>query len=411
MIGKNYHHKRKCKNQKKTLLSIDFRERGLNGDFEPLFNFTDGIVTQNYKGLNIDSVPFSASNYSGNTNPIGVDQPKWLYFYKNNIQIPNDKDVEIVFEIKASAEQAIDDEKLKSWLHDPKHTPLCGPSLPERILDPFKDLRLATGGLDVFINAPDVIIPGQPLSPLDVNIYLTDKLIYVWYGVIPFRYPHHIQLPPPMNQNNSPPFQIPPPPSNAAFWYCIPVRKRKNTDVHVLGIGFNRALGIIRYYVDCEPVFEINRPGMILTRDNNTLGDQAKQFIVANYGGSTTKPIEILSIRPGFGTYSLMDTFKPRINLQYDDSYPMSNTALVQSDYFENYRADDGSPAGPCQFAITTGPSIDPTKTKPTINFENSECVGVPLVDRSFGQGAIFNVTTFKVFSRKFRKMHTCYKH
>jgi len=395
-------HTKSHKDCKKSILSIDFRKRGLEDDFMPLLNFADGVVTQNYTGLTVDSAPFTGSNLAGNNNPIGVDEPKWLYFYKNNIPLPDNANVEIVTEIKVTAEQSIDDEKLQAWLHDPNHAPVCGPSLPDRIVDPFKDLRLATAGLDTGVNTPQVIAPGQPLSPLDLNLFLTNKLIYVWYGLIPFRFPHYVQLPPPNNQPNSPPVQIPPPPSNAAFWYAIPVRKREYNDVHVLGMGFNRARGIIRFYVDGEVVFEITKPGMLLGAGNNTLGAQAKQFIVANYGGTTNEPIEMTSIRPGFGTYDLMDTFKPRTNLRFDPNYPMSDTALLQADYFENYRAADGSPASPCIFAITSGISTDPNKTKPTIDFANSQSVGVPFADRSFEQGCTMTLTKFDVFSRKF---------
>jgi hypothetical protein len=398
--------------KRKPIVSIDFRERGLEDDFMPLLNFTDGVVTQNYTGLTVDSAPFTGSNLAGNDNPIGVDEPKWLYFYRDNIPLPKDKDIEVVVEIKITAEQSIDDAKLQAWLHDPKHAPVCGPSLPDRIVDPFKDLRLATAGLDTGVNTPEVVVPGQPLSPLDLNLFLTNKMIYIWYGVIPFRFPHYVQLPPPNNQPNSPPVQISPPPSNAAFWYAIPVKRRKYNDVHILGMGFNRTRGILRFYVDGEAVFEVTQPGVLLGADNNTLGAQAEQFLVANYGGTTTEPIEMTSIRPGFGTYDLLDTFKPRTNLCFDPNFPMSDTALLQDDYFENYRAADGSPASPCQFAITSGLSVDPNKTKPTIDYINSQSVGVPFADRSFEQGATMTLTTFNVFSRKWKHehVHLCLK-
>lgn len=195
----------------------------------------------------------------------------------------------------------------------------------DAVADPDDDLRLASVMLNTIDNETSTAF----------DFVLTNDRIYAFYG--------------------RPPFARGTLGNYAAFSHTIPLATREPGDRHHLRIAYDRAAGVVRWLIDGEEAFRVDRIGLVLDRDTLTL----------DHGGVETL-VEPRQLSCGMGLLSLMD-----------GSYP-TNQALVRLSSAEDhyFRTDVGQPA-------------------PQVFVDDESDEG----SRLFGQGAELDISPFVVSS------------
>jgi hypothetical protein len=134
------------------------------------------------------------------------------------------------------------------------------------VVDPEDDLRLASVALNV-IDFETFLVS---------DFFLTNKRIYAFYERLPFgRTDDH---------------------RYAAFSFMVPVADRIPGQAHELRIGYNRSAGTIRWLLDGEEVFRVDRLGYLIDR----------AFLTIDHGG-TEELVEPRQLDCGMGMFTLLD--------------------------------------------------------------------------------------------------------
>lgn len=194
------------------------------------------------------------------------------------------------------------------------------------VLDPDDDLRLAS----VALNTVDLE------TWMVYDFWLTNTAIYAFYERLPFG---RQQLG-----------------NYAAFSFQIPVGSRRPDDWNDLAIAYDRAAGTVRWLVDGEERFLVDRIGHHIDR----------QYLTIDHGGNE-ETVESRQLNVGMGMFTLLDGCLP------------SGQALVRLSDAESVYFDPvhGEPA-----SLTF---VDEKSA------ETSRC---------FGQGAELRIGRFDVTSR-----------
>jgi hypothetical protein len=199
----------------------------------------------------------------------------------------------------------------------------------DAVEDPDDDLRLASVMLNTIDNETSTAF----------DFVLTNDRIYAFYG--------------------RPPFARGTLGNYAAFSHTIPLARRDPGDRHHFRIAYDRSAGVVRWLIDGEEAFRVDRIGLMLDRDTLTL----------DHGGVET-PVAPRQLSCGMGLLSLMD-----------GSYPTGQALVRLSSADDHYFGTDaGQPV----------PQV----------FVDEESRGS---SRLFGQGAELDISRFVVSSQPSR--------
>jgi hypothetical protein len=135
------------------------------------------------------------------------------------------------------------------------------------VADPDRDLRLASG----ILNA------GDPETSMIFDFFVTNEQVYAFYERLPER---RAELG-----------------NYAAFSYAVPVAERSPSQRHHFEIAYDRAAGVVRWLLDGDEVFRVDRVGERLA---------SRQHLVLDHGG-TEQQVAPRQLRCGLGLLSLLD--------------------------------------------------------------------------------------------------------
>ena len=138
------------------------------------------------------------------------------------------------------------------------------------VLDPDDDLRLASVAMNVIDFETYMVF----------DFWLTNEHIYAYYERLPFG---REQLG-----------------NYASFSYAIPVARRHPGDVDHLRISYDKGAGKVRWFIDDEEVFHVDRLGYRIGRLNMTI----------DHGGVETL-VSPRQLDCGMGMFTLLDGSKP----------------------------------------------------------------------------------------------------
>jgi hypothetical protein len=139
------------------------------------------------------------------------------------------------------------------------------------VAEPDDDLRLASVGL-----------PFQdPETALTFNFHLTNSGIYAFYE----RLPHH------RGELGR----------YASFLYAVPVARRSPGDEHHLGIAYDRSAGVVRWLVEGEEAFRVDRIGHRLP---------SSRYAVFDLGGEG-EDVAPRQLNFGLGIFAILDGAAP----------------------------------------------------------------------------------------------------
>ncbi|RLU89232.1 hypothetical protein CTZ27_22620 [Streptomyces griseocarneus] len=139
------------------------------------------------------------------------------------------------------------------------------------VADPDSDLRLAS------VAAPVVDFE----SFVGVEFFLTNTKVYVFYERLPFGRERLGDY--------------------AAFLYAVPVADRTPEDVHHCRVSYDRAAGTVRYLLEGEEVFRVDRLGHRLA---------GREYLVLEHGGEDM-PAEPRQFAAGVGLFTVLDGALP----------------------------------------------------------------------------------------------------
>ena len=200
---------------------------------------------------------FSADNPNGV--PGGVDHVKWLV-YMNHIASSG-----------VPGFDAVEGQKLvfTTWISG-RSFGTGGHPFGNAVLDSDDDLRLGASAMNT-IDFDSFMV---------FDFWLTNKRIYAFYERLPFGRDRLGNY--------------------AAFSYMIPVRNRAAADEHKLSISYDRSAGIVRWLVDDDVVFLVNRLGHRIDR----------RFMTIDHGG-VEQDVSPQQLDGGMGLFTLLDGFLP----------------------------------------------------------------------------------------------------
>ncbi|MDI3422617.1 DUF6081 family protein [Streptomyces luteolus] len=139
------------------------------------------------------------------------------------------------------------------------------------VRDPDSDLRLAS------VSAPIVDFE----SFVGIEFFLTNTKVYVVYERLPFGRPQLGDY--------------------AAFLYAVPVADRSPQDVHHCRVSYDRAAGTVRYLLEGEEVFRVDRIGHRLA---------GREHLILDHGGEDTLA-EPRQFAPGVALFTVLDGSLP----------------------------------------------------------------------------------------------------
>ncbi|GAB1644475.1 DUF6081 family protein [Krasilnikovia sp. MM14-A1259] len=139
------------------------------------------------------------------------------------------------------------------------------------VADPEDDLRLASAAMPVL----------DPESAMVFDFFLTNKRVYVFYERLPHAR-HELG-------------------DYAAFLYTIPVAGRTPDDEHRLEISYDRAAGTVRWLLDGEEVFAVDRLGHHLS---------SRRHLMLDHGGEPVRT-EPRQLAGGLGLFTILDGALP----------------------------------------------------------------------------------------------------
>lgn len=255
-------------------------------DGQMLFVGDDGEATTSAEGLRVAPSDLHATTgepiftktlpqENAGTSPVpgGVDHVKWLV-YANRLAtsgIPGFDAVpgeELVFTTRMSG----------------KAFGTAGHPFGSAVVDVGDDLRLAAPAFNT--------IDFETFMVYD--FWLTNTAIYAFYERLPFGREHSGNY--------------------AAFSFQIPVATRRPDDWHELSIAYDRAAGTVRWLVDGDVSFEVDRIGHHIDR----------QYLTIDHGG-IEETVESRQLNGGMGLFTLLDGYLP------------SGQALVRLSSAENF--------------------------------------------------------------------------
>ncbi len=167
------------------------------------------------------------------------------------------------------------------------------------------------------------------------DFWLTNSKIYAFYERLPFG-----------RQNLG---------NYAAFSFQIPVGTRRPDDWHELGIAYDRAAGTVRWLVDDEERFKVDRIGYHIDR----------RYLTIDHGG-TEEAVESRQLNGGMGLFTLLD------------GYRETEQALVRLSSAEGFYFN---------------PAVGEPETLAFVDEQSNES------SRLFGQGADLRMERFSVTS------------
>lgn len=300
---------------------------GVYNDGTPLFVGNDGKETTSPEGLQIvapgtnpktGEPAFTKTLAQEDENqyglPGGLDHVKWLAY--TNRQSTN----------SVPGYDAVSGQKLSGGARISGRTyGTEGHPFGSAVKNPNDDLRLASSAL----NAVDLE------TWMVFDFFVTNERIYAFYERLPFG---RAQLG-----------------NYAAFSYQIPVQEREPGDWHDLRIEYDRSAGLVRWLVDDEEVFRVDKIGRKIDR----------KYLTIDHGG-VEETVSPRQLNFGMGTFSLLDGDRP------------SGDALVRLSNAQDFY-------------------FDPSKPKQTqqtfVDDQSRES------SRLFGQGAELRVQNFEVES------------
>ena len=261
-------------------------------DYTVIFG-SDGVVTFDNGGLNVNSNPFTA------TVPVGNEHVKWLRYYKNPIQIKSKG--ETIYKGVIAGKQ--------HFLEDSSGNLVIPGDFSGRYRNAREDIRLCSAALNV-------------LDQDNWNVYdwfISDEKIFPFYERLPFGWP---------GNGTANPDKL-----YGAFSSAGPPIQRtddpENDFMHI-AIGINPEENYVRWYVNGSVVFQIDRPGI----------HPSDEFRLLEHGGPPLLSIPN-QIFIGFGTFSLLDMTLPNnysrelVDAPFVDNQAAS--ALVQLEVEEMY--------------------------------------------------------------------------
>lgn len=307
--------------------------------FEPdelvLDHFRDVRLTKTVRGLCFNSQVFLTSHEPGLLGEL--DNYKMLAFYNKIIELGGE---ETIFETTMSAAQMFTD------FEAPVPREYMG-----RIRNIHTDYRLCCAG--PLVRDRD--------NGLDFGFLLTNDSIYIIYDRRSLVA------------------------GSAAFCCVAPVKRRGPgalgasdalDDTYKLGIGIDRRLGVITWYIDGHPVYRVDRIGYRLDEQFQVLERGGRDFLVS-----------VKSVQFGFGHFTFLDHCLPgRVRAETEAETGVTafraNTALCMLSLPERYRE-----VIPDSYGVM-GP------IKPQITFAYS---GGQAKYRLFGQGVISMVKSINI--------------
>ncbi|MDQ3973326.1 MAG: DUF6081 family protein [Actinomycetota bacterium] len=286
----------------------------------------DGIVTTSPRGLHVVSsgtnpdtgqpafVRTIGQEQNNGGLPGGLDHVKWLV-YMNHTASTGFPGFDALSGQELSCQATVSGGTFGAEGH-----PFGG-----AVTDPNDDLRLASVALNT--------IDFETFMVFD--FFLTNERIYAFYERLPFgRTEDH---------------------RYAAFSFMIPVAERSPDEWHQLRIGYQPSVGTVRWFLDDEEVFRVDRIGHLIDRS----------FLTIDHGGQQ-ESVAPRQLDCGMGMFSLLDGDLP------------SGAALVR-------------------LSSAPGFYFDPTTGEPAAqSFVDEHSVDA---SRLFGQGAEMRIKRYVVSS------------
>lgn len=286
----------------------------------------DGVVTTSNQGLNVVAsgtnvdtgqpafVRTIGQEEDNGGLPGSLDHVKWLA-YTNHLSSSGVPGFDAVPGQELSCQATVRGQAFGT----------AGHPFGDAVVDPDDDLRLASVALNT--------IDFETFMVFD--FFLTNKRIYALYERLPFgRTADH---------------------RYAAFTFMIPVAERSPEDWHHFRIAYDRSAGTVRWLIDDEEVYRIDRLGFRIDRG----------LLTIDHGGRE-ESVEPRQLACGMGTFTLLDAALP------------SGTSLVR---------------------LSSAPDFyfDPLIGEPTAeNFVDEDSLPS---SRLFGQGAELHVRRYVVSS------------
>lgn len=247
-----------------------------------------GVLTTGCKGGFLDSRVYNITTDGQVDNPYS-DHYKYFIYSNQAVTVP--KAGSLVFEYLASTRTFRTEQ---NPFPDVLQSHAAG-----------DDVRYASGVFQVF----DPFVRGifnPSADGLVFSFYLTNDRVYVGYE----RQNRYL--------DESVPFGSEP----AAFNFLIPVKVRRNCDLHDLKIVVNYANRFVSWRLDGREVFRVNKVGYLLSRT----------FMLSDFGGAEQESFpETLSY--GFGSMTLLDNYPACLRSDNCRSckFPDLRQALVQT--------------------------------------------------------------------------------
>ena len=196
----------------------------------------------------------------------------------------------------------------------------------DAVTNPDDDMRLASVGMPLLDEETSAIF----------DFFMSNERVYVVYERLPFS---RQQLG-----------------NYAAFVYQIPVADRSPSDRHQFKISYDRSAGVVRWLLDGNEVYQVDRLGYRL---------DSREHLLVDHGGEETL-IEPRQLNCGMGTFTALDYGRP------------GQRALARISSNENY-----------YFSTATG------EPDPQTFFDDESLES----NRLFGQGAEIWVGRYEVTS------------
>lgn len=304
-------------------------------------NADDGAVSYSGGALTVNSVPFTKVWTPTFPDPNGaLGHVYYLVYRKDPVPLPSDG-TEFTYEGSISVQQTIG-------------------NLPIQILPGItrttEDIRIASAAMNVIDFSTFVVF----------DVFFSDEMIYALYERLPFGKP--------LWGGNLGDYH--------AFTHVIPIAHRKKTEFSKVAITINRKESTVKWSVDGVEKFKISRIGYPLDRT-----------IRLNDHGGVPELVDLKSVSPGFGTFSLMDFSNPvtdlSLNMALNVSISATNPLLMlgpDTQYQDPHRTKmNGSPV-PVGQAPEVGGG-DYLFLKPA---------GSVATDALFGNGAVINIQYLK---------------
>ncbi|MGH4015634.1 MAG: DUF6081 family protein [Pseudonocardiaceae bacterium] len=229
----------------------------------------DGIVTTSQHGLRVVSSgrnpdtgepafvrTVAQEEDNGHGLPGTLDHVKWLVFTNHTASTGYQG-----FDAEPGQELSCE-----TWMSGRTYG-AGGHPFGDHVANPDADLRLTS----VTMNAID------PETSTVFDFFITNEQIYAFYE----------RLPNSREQLGN----------YAAFSYAIPVADRSPHDRHHLEISYDRSAGVVRWLVDGDEVYQVDRLGHRLA---------SREHLVLDHGGEET-PVQPRQLSCGMGMISILD--------------------------------------------------------------------------------------------------------